>query len=417
MNTDIKLSTRFHQAQGAHEVGVLVTLSGEAPAQRPRINVALVLDRSGSMAGPPLEAAKDAATRFAGFLAAHDRVSVAVFDDQASVIVAPGPADHDAIGRAVRSIQPHGCTNLSAGWLLGRSHIEAALGEGTNRVVLFTDGQANRGMTDVRRLTDLVRGAADQRVSTTCIGFGADFQEELLSAMASAGNGNYWYVEHTDQMGDIFADEIEGLVALGAQNVTVEVRAVHERVQGVSFPQSFAITRASDGAWLASLGDLYATSPRSLGVILHVEDVGTLGETRLAEIRVSADVLTAEGIEHRVITMPVVANIAGRDAPEPTVETTLLRYAAARAREDAIRAADAGDLDRAADLLRRAGESLRGCTDAAAQEEAADLSEQATRIREHYAPRDRKYHLARSRAMHEDKSGYLSRTRRRPDPR
>lgn len=49
MNTDIKLSTRFHQAQGAHDVGVLVTLAGDVPAQRPRFNVALVLDRSGSM--------------------------------------------------------------------------------------------------------------------------------------------------------------------------------------------------------------------------------------------------------------------------------------------------------------------------------------------------------------------------------
>ena len=65
MRTDVKLSTKFLTTQNAHQVGVLVTLSGEVPVQRAPINVALVLDRSGSMGGRPLEAAKDAAKRFA----------------------------------------------------------------------------------------------------------------------------------------------------------------------------------------------------------------------------------------------------------------------------------------------------------------------------------------------------------------
>jgi Ca-activated chloride channel family protein len=258
-----------------------------------------------------------------------------------------------------------------------------------------------------------VRGAAQARISTSCIGFGAHFQEELLGAMATAGSGNYWYVESADQMGDIFGQEIEGLVALGAQNVTVEVRDTHPSVHGVSFPQSFMITRSPDGGWIAMLGDLYATSPRSLGVILHVEDVGTLGEQRIANIVVTADVLRANGIEHRRVTMPVVANISGRDAIEPAVESKLLHYAAARAREDAVRAADAGDHARAAQILEDAGKSLDRLTDAESVHEAGDLRAQAEQMRQReYRPEDRKYHLARSRAMAEDKVAYLARTRR-----
>ncbi len=53
MKADIRLSTKFLTTQNAHQVGMLVTLAGEAPATRAPINVALVLDRSGSMAGPP----------------------------------------------------------------------------------------------------------------------------------------------------------------------------------------------------------------------------------------------------------------------------------------------------------------------------------------------------------------------------
>lgn len=415
MKSDIKLSTRFHQAQGAHEVGVLVTLAGETPLQRPRINVALVLDRSGSMAGAPLAAAKQAAIRFVSLLAPGDRVTVAVFDDNAQILYGPAAVDHDQVETAIARIAPTGSTNLSAGWLFGRSSVESGLGDGTNRVVLMTDGQANRGVTDPVQLAALVRGAAQERISTTCIGFGADFHEELLGAMATAGSGNYWYVESADQMGDIFGQEIEGLVALGAQNVTVEVRATHPKVHGVTFPQSFMITRAPDGGWIASLGDLYATAPRSIGVVLHVEDVGTLGETRIAEVLVTADVLCADGIEHRRITMPVVANIAGKDAIEPTVESKLLHYAAARAREDAVRAADAGEMTRAAQILDQASLSLRQLADPDSVHEANDLRDQADQMRaREYRPEDRKYHLARSRAAAEDKLAYMARTRRRP---
>ncbi len=68
MKTDVRLSTRFLTTQNAHQVGMLVTLEGETPVRRAPINVALVLDRSGSMHGMPLEAAKEAAARFASFL-------------------------------------------------------------------------------------------------------------------------------------------------------------------------------------------------------------------------------------------------------------------------------------------------------------------------------------------------------------
>src|SRR4029078_9235625 len=162
-------------------------------------------------------------------------------------------------------------------------------------------------------------------------------------------------------MGDIFSQEIEGLVALAAQNVTVEVRATHPAVHGVTFPQSFAVTRHAAGGCSGRIGDLYARPPRTLGVMLHVENVGTLGETRVADVRVIADVVVAAGIEHRVINMPVVADISGTDIIEPVVEVTLLRYAAATAREDAVRAADGGNHGVAGAILEDAG-ALCVCT-------------------------------------------------------
>jgi Ca-activated chloride channel family protein len=416
MKTDVRLSTRFLTTQNAHQVGVLVSLEGATPVRRPPINVALVLDRSGSMSGLPLAAARAAAERFATFLSSTDRLAVVTFDDKVDVIFGPAagadPAAVDAIGR----IESGGSTNLSGGWLQGRRLVKQALVEGTNRVILLTDGQANVGLVDPSELLGLAEGGAGQRVSTTCIGFGESYNEDLLEGMARAGGGNYWYVEQNDQMADIFAGEIEGLVALAAQNVTVEVRLADPRVAGVSFLQSYPVEKTVEGGWRVQLHDLYATSPRALGLVLHVEDVHELGKVKLGEVRVEADVVTEAGIEHRTTVMPILANLDGEDHLEPTVEHTFLLFQAAKAREEAVRLADTGDFDRAATALETAAASLNACCLGPADaEEVQDLREEAMRIRSKvYEARDRKYHSARAMASRELKAEYVARLNRRP---
>src|SRR6185437_12430562 len=331
MKTDVRLSTRFLTTQNAHQVGMLVSLEGETPVRRAPINLSLVLDRSGSMSGPPLEAAKAAAARLAGFLTAEDRLSVVVFDDSVETIFGPSPGGDPSSPEAIRRIEADGSTNLSGGWLKGRKLVEQGRVEGTNRVVLLTDGQANAGIVEPATLVGLARTGAGRKVTTTCIGFGEGFNEDLLEPMARAGGGNYWYVESNDQMAGIFEGEIEGLVALAAQNVEVEVRLTHPRGAGVSFLQSYPVRQTPAGGWRVELHDLYATSPRALGLLLHVEDVRDLGKVQLGEVRIEADVVTEDGIEHRTTVMPVLANLDGEDRVEPAVEQTFLRFRAARA--------------------------------------------------------------------------------------
>lgn len=418
MKTDVRLSTRFLTTQNAHQVGLLVTLEGGTPVRRAQINVALVLDRSGSMSGLPLEAAKAAATWFASFLTPQDRLSVVVFDDGVDTIFGPAAGGTPAADEAIARVHPGGSTNLSGGWLKGRALVEQGAVEGINRVVLLTDGQANAGIVDPTRLIGLAHHAAAARVSTTCIGFGADFNEDLLESMARAGTGNYWFVESNDQMAGIFGGEIEGLVALAAQNVEVEVRLTHARVAGVSFLQSYPVSQTDAGGWRVALHDLYATSPRALGLIFHVEEVRELGKVRLGEVRVEADVVTEDGIEHRTTAMPVFANLDGEDRIEPAVEQTFLRFRSARAREDAVRQADRGDFDGAASCLREAATALSTCAEApGVAEEIDDLRAEAAKLDERrYDAADRKYQGARAVAARELNVGYAQRVSRR-EPR
>jgi Ca-activated chloride channel homolog len=415
MKADIRLSTRFLTTQNAHQVGMLVTLAGEAPVTRPPINVALVLDRSGSMSGSPLDAAKEAAARFASFLTAQDRLSILTFDEEVETIFGPAPAGDPSALTALARVQPGGSTNLSGGWLKGRKLVEKGLVEGTNRVVLLTDGRANVGVIDTSKLVGLAKAGAGRRVSTTAIGFGAHFNEELLEPMAAAGAGNYWYVESYDQMAAIFQGEVEGLVSIAAQNVELDVRLTHPHVSGVSFLQSYPVKTTQEGTWRVALNDLHATSPRAVGIVFHVEDVRDLGKVSLGEIRVEADVLSEAGIEHRTITMPVIANLDGEDRIEPTVEQTFLQFYSAQAREEAIRQADQGEFDGAAARLRSAVNQLSVCEGVPMiAEEMEDLAAEAARLdARQYEAADRKYHGARAMASRDLKAEYAQRVSRR----
>lgn len=414
MRSDVTLSTRFSTTQNAHQVGLLVTLSGTAPVARPPINVALVLDRSGSMSGPALAAAKDAACRFASFLGPADIVSVISFDDNVQLNYGPGPGGDPEVERSIRGIVSGGMTNFSGGWLKGRKLVKSKLCEGTNRVVMLTDGMANVGVTNPDRLSGMAHSAAAQRISTTCIGFGAHFNEDLLEVMARNAGGNYWFIETVEQMADILSSEIEGLVTLAAQNLEVRIELTHAAAQGVTFLQSLPVASAN-GGWEIQLGDLYATEPRSIGLRFHVEDVSALGAVEVGRVIVSADVVTDGGIVHRVTTMPVVANLDKADHVEPAVEETFVRFETARAREEAVRLADQGDRDGAAARLDCA---VFACEDYTGQpgwaEESADLVAEATRLREgEYSGMDRKYLAARANAARTGRTGYGERIRRK----
>ena len=164
------------------------------------------------------------------------------------------------------------------------------------------------------------------------------------------------------------------------------------------------------GTWRVSLGDLYATAPRPLGLIFHVDDVEQLGPVQIGEVRIEADVVLEQGIEHRTIVMPVMANLDAADHVEPVVERTLLRFEAAKAREAAIRRADLGDYDGAANALREAGCNLLAyAADPDVAREIEDLKGQAERLAARlYDASDRKYDAAMAMGMRDGKEGYLS---------
>lgn len=202
--------------------------SGSAPRVRPALNLAVVLDRSGSMdEDRKFEFALKAAGLVFENLTEQDIVSLIAFNQSAVVLSPAGRAVNKAfLDHRLSDVHPDGWTNLSAGLLEAYAQIESAVSEGqTKRVIVLTDGLANRGITDPAKLRHLVAHKHGRGIGVSTLGVGTKFDEKLLQNLADSGGGRYTYVVSPEDIPGAMSAELEGLLEVVAQNVRLVVKA------------------------------------------------------------------------------------------------------------------------------------------------------------------------------------------------
>ncbi len=206
-----------------------IALTGFAldPAKdRPPVNVALVLDHSGSMAGEKLERAKEAAMAAIDRLSDTDIVSVVLYDSNVSVLVpATKATDRNAIKSAISGVTAGSSTALFAGVSKGAAEVRKFLDKNqVNRVILLSDGLANVGPQSPQELEGLGRSLMKEGISVSTLGLGLGYNEDLMVALASVGGGNHAFIESANELVSIFNQEFDGLLSVVANDFEIQIQ-------------------------------------------------------------------------------------------------------------------------------------------------------------------------------------------------
>jgi Ca-activated chloride channel family protein len=210
------------------EIVIKIDLSAVAGKKKPRhtpLNLAVVLDKSGSMTGAKLEKTKQAAMQLVDRLAPNDIFSLVIFSDEAQVLVpAQKVEDKEALKEKIESIEAGGSTALYAGVKLGADQLGEYLSpKRINRVILLSDGLANVGPSSPHDLRRLGSQLAEREISVTTIGVGDDYNEDLMAGLAEASDANYYYVQDTEKLPEIFSKELGEMLEVAARQIKIEI--------------------------------------------------------------------------------------------------------------------------------------------------------------------------------------------------
>jgi Ca-activated chloride channel family protein len=307
------------------------------------VNLAFVIDRSGSMHGAKLARACQAVVTGVKALADRDRFAVVSYDDRVDVVVPSveaTPHIRERAAKAVSAVEARGNTDLHGGWLKGCQMVKGQLeAQAVGRCLLLTDGLANRGETDTEEIVRQCASWRDLGVVTSAFGVGADFDERLLRRIADAGGGNFHFIESAVQIGDFISSEVgETLTTNVREGVLVVDAGEDAAVESLNdFP-----CRREGAVWRIAFGSLSAG--QKLEPIFSVTlPAGEAGTSREVVVRVEdKDGSLGEASASVRFTWAAEAEVA-REPGDGAVDRQAGALDAARAERDALERNGIGD--------------------------------------------------------------------------
>lgn len=294
----------IHATGDAVDVVFQLTAPADATVPRAPVDLALVLDRSGSMDGEPFAKAQAAARALVARLAPTDRLSIVAFGSDARLELPLTTMDETGRTRAlavVNRLATDGGTNLSAGLELAHEDLlrAASREKAIRRVVLLSDGQANEGLTGAA-LVAVARRIATDRIRVSALGLGVEFDEDVMLALADHGGGQYRYLRDADELAAALGEELRQAAATAASALRLRL----EPAPGVVLSNVLGYdARQENGVWTIGLSDLAVGETRHVVARVTVGSGGA-GVRALVEGRLDYEVV-AEA--HRPATAQALA--------------------------------------------------------------------------------------------------------------
>eukprot|EP00656_Telonema_subtile_P001231 TRINITY_DN10572_c0_g2_i2.p1 TRINITY_DN10572_c0_g2~~TRINITY_DN10572_c0_g2_i2.p1 ORF type:complete len:551 (+),score=157.79 TRINITY_DN10572_c0_g2_i2:117-1769(+) len=289
----------IRRAAAANELSeMVVDAKVSAPvltSSRAPLTVVCSVDRSGSMSGEKLKLVKATLRFLVSQLSSEDKFSLVVWDDTVDTVFAPAkmnPEGKEAALEAVKVFESRGRTNLSGGLLQALEEMtsdEDVNEPGrTSSVLLFTDGHANRGVTEAEKLTECMRGAIEATSMVTApsvftFGFGVDHDANMLRAISDQGNGLYYFIEGKENIPQTFADCLGGLLSVVGQNMVLTVEALNGATISTLHTQA-TIKEQTEECLKLQLGDMYSEESRDVLFSMNLPAGEACGSTELCRL-------------------------------------------------------------------------------------------------------------------------------------
>ncbi|OCR02206.1 hypothetical protein BCD67_06210 [Oscillatoriales cyanobacterium USR001] len=347
------------------------------------LNLCLILDHSGSMGGRPLETVKQAAVSLVDRLKPSDRLSVIAFDHKAKVIVPNQQIEDPAsIKRQIEKLRSAGGTAIDEGLKLGIEEMGKGKSEHISQAFLLTDGENEHG--DNNRCLKLAKLAAEYNMTLNSLGFGDDWNQDILEKIADAAGGTLAYIQHPEKAIEEFGRLFTRLQSVGLTNAYLlfsllpKVRLAELKPIAQVAPDTIELPVQQEGDRLiVRLGDLMKDVDRIILANLYIGQLPA-GRQAIAQLQVRYDEpAIGEGLLSDPLAIEANFMTAYQPAPNTRVQQHILALAKYRQTQIAETKLQQGDRAGAATMLQTAAKTALQMGDRGA---ATVLQTSATRL-------------------------------------
>jgi Ca-activated chloride channel family protein len=385
-----------NQPSNQRQLSIAISAIATGQESNVPLNLCLVLDHSGSMHGRPLETVKKAALNLIERLNPGDRISVVAFDHRAKVLVKNQATDKlDEVKKQIQRLSADGGTAIDEGLKLGIEEVAKGKQDTVSQVFLLTDGENEHG--DNKRCIKLAELATGYKLTLNTLGFGANWNQDILEKIADVGGGTLSYIERPEQAVDEFARLFQRVQSVQLTNAYLlfdlmpKVRLAELKPIAQVAPDTIELPVQQEGSrFFVRLGDLMTDAERVILANLYIGQL-PIGHQAIANVQVRYDDPAAgqESVLSQLV--PVEADVQGsyQPAPNSQVQQAILALAKYRQTQIAEAKLQQGDRAGAATMLQTAAKTAIQMGD---QNAATVLQTSATRLQsgEELSEADRK---------------------------